>query len=484
MQSTPMGTVIISLSVAFGLVGVLFSNISWAVVSIALVAVYVYAHRVFVSELEGTDLELQRTVLDDLAFAGEPVAVRVELLNKHASAIRGTFEDVIPEDASLGDGSNRSSLPIPPRSILRLSYSIVPGRRGTAIIPGMRMARTDGFGMLTEEQFVERPSAINVHTQKESLNRARRMAGREHLEFSGTGRNPAVVLRELEFDGIREYVPGDRARDIHWKLLPKLGKLMTKTYRKEGAVHTTVFIDCGRSMRLRPGKIAKIDHALDLSIQLSNVLLSGFNPAGVAAFDEVRIIDRIPPGLGRRQFEKIVNALRSVPGAKGAPDMLGRPASGQGRAPAKNRRSKANEAVAADSDSFLSTVDAFHTGTKRRPLGLGLEGGMKEIVARSRGQEQMFIVITDLISSRDAVLAGAKLCQDSGNKMLVINTYDEWYREPSSELDLPEADRLYEDMRGSLSIEGKLRGLGAKFIRIGPADSASRIVRTVRRGKA
>ncbi|MBN1677280.1 MAG: DUF58 domain-containing protein [Candidatus Thermoplasmatota archaeon] len=484
MQSTPLGTVIISLSIAFGLVSVLFSNISWAVVSVAMIAVYVYAHRVFVSELEETDLELQRTVLDDLAFAGEPVAVRVELLNKHPSAIRGTFEDVIPGDASLGDGSNRSSLPIPPRSILRLSYSIVPRRRGTTIIPGMRMSRIDGFGMLMEEQFMEKPSAINVHTQKESLNKARRMAGREHLEFSGTGRNPAVVLRELEFDGIREYVPGDRARDIHWKLLPKLGKLMTKTYRKEGAVHTTVFIDCGRSMRLKAGKVAKIDHALDLSIQLSNVLLSGFNPAGVAAFDEVRIIERVPPGLGRRQFEKIVNALRSVPGAKGEPETMSRPATGQGNSSAKGKRSGGNGVLAAEDSGFLSTVDTLQTGTKRRPMGLGLEGGMKEIVARSRGQEHMFIVITDLISSRDAVLAGAKLCQDTGNKMMVINTYDEWYREPSAGLDLPEADRLYEDLKGSLNIEGKLRGLSAKFIRIGPADAASRIVRTIRRGKA
>jgi uncharacterized protein (DUF58 family) len=479
LQSTPLGTVLIAVSIAFGLVSVLFSNMSWAVVSVTLMAVYIYAHRVFVSELEGTDLELERTVLDDFAFAGEPVAVKVELLNRRPSAIRGTFEDLLPEDASLADGSNKSSLPIPPRSILRLSYSLVPQKRGTAVIRGMRLSRTDAFGMLMEEQFVEKPSAINVHTQRESLDRARRMAGREHLEFSGMGRNPAIVLRELEFDGIREYVPGDRARDIHWKLLPKLGKLMTKTYRKEGSVHTTIFVDCGRSMRLKAGKIAKIDHALDMAIQLSNVLLSSFNPAGIASFDEVRIMDRVPPSLGRRQFEKIVGSLRAVPGAQSAPEEMAPQAH-----PTERPISAAVRDSAAPSSEFLSVIDRLHAGPRRRPLGMGLEGGMKEILAKSKGQEQLFIVITDLISSRDAVLSGAKLCQDTGNRILVINTYDEWYRHQPEDLDLPEADRLYEGLKGSLTIEGRLRGLRAGFIRVGPADSASGIVRNIRRGKA
>ncbi len=475
MQSTPLGTIVIAIAITFGLVSILFSNISWAVVSITLMAAYIYAHRVFVSELEGTDLELERTVLGDLAFAEEPVAVRVELLNKHTSTIRGTFEDVLPEDATLADGSNKSSTPIPPMSILRLSYSIIPQKRGTAVIPGMRMSRIDNFGMFTEEQFVEKTSAINVHTQKESLNRARRMAGREHLEFSGTGRNPAIVLRELEFDGIRDYVPGDRVRDVHWKLLPKLGKLMTKTYRKEGSIHTTVFVDCGRSMRLKSGRLAKIDHAIDLSIQLSNVLIISYNPAGVAAFDEVKMILRVTPGLGKRQFEKIVGSLRGVPGAMKAPEETMTTAAPE-RTHTVNDDGKSGE--------FLSKIGRFHTGSKRRPMGIGLEGGMKEIVARSKGQDQLFIIITDLISSRDAVLGGAKLCQDTGNRMLVINTYDEWYHQQSNDLSLSEAERLYEELKGSLTVEGRLRGLGAGFIRIGPADSASGIVRTIRRGRA
>ncbi len=482
MQSTTLGTTVISLSIVFAFVSVLFSNISWAALSIAMAVVYVYAQRVFLAELDKTDLQMDRVVLDDLAFAGEPVAVRVEVLNRNPSAIHGTFEDVLPKDSVLADGTNISSLPIPPRSILRLSYSFIPVRRGTAVITGMKMSRTDAFGMLAVSQFVDQPSSINVHTQRDSLNKARKMAGKEHLEFSGTGRNPAIVLRELEFDGIREYIPGDRARDIHWKLLPKLNKLMTKTYRKEGSVHTTVLVDCGRSMRLKTYKVAKIDHALDLSIQLSNVLISGFNPAGAAAFDEVSIIDKVAPALGRRQFEKIVKMLRKVPGAIVAGESTSLPQVTPSPS-AEPQPRKAPTAKLNGQGEFLSVVDKFQADTRRKMLGMGLEGGIKEILAKSRGQEQLFIVITDLISSRDAVLAGAGLCQSTGNRMLVIHTYDDWYRRAPDDLDPVEAERLYGDITESLKVEGRLRGLGATYIRIGPADSASRIARAIRRGK-
>ena len=477
-----MGTALLSMSIVFAFVSVLFANVSFAVLSLSFATSYVYAYRRFVSELERTSLKIDRKVLDEMPFAKEPVSISVEVLNTDPMAVRGTFEDMLPEDCVLYAGSNKTSLTLPPRSILRLSYSMLPEKRGPHVIPGMRIDRTDAFGLFDEEQMVEHASVVNVHTEKGSLEAARKIAGKEHLEFSGMGRNPAVVLRELEFDGIREYVPGDRARDIHWKLLPKLNKLMTKTYRKEGSVRTMVFIDCGRSMRLKAYKVAKVDHALNLSMQLSNVLLSSFHPAGVATFDEMHVIDKVSPGLGRHQFDKIVKVLRNVPSSvKQHETASEEPAQAK---PATVLPMKIGVSKGADDGKgFLSALDKLSTSGARRKLGFGLEGGVKEVLAGSRGQQQLFLVISDLISSRDAVLAGAKICQSTGNRMLVIHTYDDWYKDPGTDLDIPKAERLYEDLTESIKVEAALRGFGALYIRIGPADTAPRIVRAIRRGK-
>jgi uncharacterized protein (DUF58 family) len=258
---------------------------------------------------------------------------------------------------------------------------------------------------------------------------------------------------------------------------------MTKTYRKEGSLQTMVFVDCSRSMRLKRSKVAKVDHAVDLSMQLSNVLISSFYPAGVAIFDEIKVLKKAPPALGRHQFEKIVHVLRDAPSSM-AESEVGTVRTEETESNKTMEPKQISLKASAEGKEFLSALDKIATKGTRPALGIGLEGGIKETIANNRGREQLYIIISDLVSSRDAVIAGAKLCKSTGNKMLVIQTYDNWYRNAEAMLDMPEAERLYGDLSDSLRIEATFRGLGVSYIRIGPADTASRIVRAVRRGKA
>lgn len=472
---------LLTFSIACAFAGVLFSSLSFCVLSVALISSFVYARLRFVAEIDRTNLEIDRKILDDLVFAGMPVGVKVDVLNKDPITVRGTFQDMLPKNCVLASGTNTTTQELPPRTIMEMSYSIIPQKRGPQRFPGMKIDRVDALGLFAEDQTIEHITNITAHTKKESIDTARKLAGREHLEFSGITRNLAVVLRELEFDGIREYVPGDRARDIHWKLWPKTGKLMTKTYRKEGSVQTMVLVDCGRSMRLQSYKIAKIDHALDLSLQISNVLLSSFHPAGVAAFDELRVMTKVPPGLGSHQFDKIVKALRDVPGAFVQEGTTSPEETTTARkTPEPLMKGGRNPA---GSSEFLSAIDKLSARGKGKSRGFGLESVVNETIARGRGQQQLFIVVSDLISSRDAVLAGAKTCQSTGNRMLVIHTYDEWYSRPEESVQTPDIERMYGDLTGALKVEAAFRGAGASYIRIGPADTSARIIRAIRRGK-
>lgn len=470
-----------SISISFAFAGVLFANLSWILIAVTFSSGYIYARSKFAAELRRTSLRIERRVLDAMVFTGRPAGMKVDVLNTDTLGVRGTFEDMIPEDCSVAAGANISERTLPPRSQLTLSYSIIPGKRGPFTIPGMKVTRTDGFGLFTEEQVIDEPTTVNAHTKKDSFDAARKMAGREHLEFAGLSRNPAVVLRAQEFEGIREYTPGDRARDIHWKLYTKLGKLMTKTYKKEGTLQTMIFVDCGRSMRLKASKVAKVDHAIDLSMQLSNILLSSYHPAGAAVFDEINVLGKIAPALGRHQFERIVQTLRGVPGsfvAAGDAEVGGEPESSPKAPPAGHDLTKADPEEGA---AFLSAIEKLSSNRRHHTLGLGLEGAIKEVAAIKKGQEQLVIVISDLMSSRDAVLAGARTCQRTGNKMLVIHAYDDWYKGDP----LPSASTDFEGMYGrlaeSLKLEAMFRVQGASYIRIGPADTAPLIVRAIRR---
>lgn len=454
-------------------------SLSWVIACVVIITMFVYAHEKFASELSESGVQAEHIVLDKMAFAQEPVSIKVEIRNMDNMPLHAALEDVLPSDCILGAGSNKLDATVPPRSISSFTYSFIPMRRGGHTLGTLKVDRTDQFGLFTHTQHFEDAQKLSVHARRESFDTARKIAGREHFEYSGMSRTPAVVLREFEFDGLREHMSGDRSRDIHWKSLAKTGNLMTKVFRKEGTLRTMIFVDCSRSMRLARGGMAKLDHAVDLGLQLSNVLISSFHPAGVATYDEVTVIGEVRPSLGKHQFERITKVLRGTPGAT----ITDEERKGTSNGP-KGENGLPITVNGEEGSAFLDAVSAVRRTSAKGKMGLGLEGSARDMIAHSKGQELLFIVVSDLLSSRDAVLSTARLCQRTGNRLLVIQTYEDWYSSPKKALDLAEGEQLYEKLSQGVKVEAALRRSGASFLRIGPADTTARIVRSVRRGMA
>jgi uncharacterized protein (DUF58 family) len=437
--------------------------------------VFLYARSRFVWELSRSNIRITHRLLDDMAFADEPVSVSVEVVNGDAAPLHAVLEAILPEGSSLGAGRNKVTATVPPRSVSSFTYSFVPQKRGVHVVGTVDIERTDALGLFTHKETVGEGRPLSVHTRRDAFDTARKTAGREHFEYSGMSRTPAVVLREFEFDGLREHVPGDKSRDIHWKSFARTGKLMTKTYKKEGTLKTMIFVDCSRSMRLADGGMAKVDHAVDLTLQLSNVLLSSFHPAGVALYDELTVSGQVEPALGRHQFERIIRSLRNMPDAVTAGDHTAADATTVS-APIAPQLSNGSD----EGDAFLRAVKVMKHSEKKGTMGL--EDAAQHIISHSRGQELLFIVVSDLLSSRDAAIACAKICRRTGNRLLVIQTYTDWYASPKTALDAAEGEKLYGRIGDGVKSESLLRGAGASFIRIGPADTTARIVRSIRRG--
>lgn len=475
VETSPVGTGVLVVCVAFALAGFLTMNPTWVVLCAAMVTVFVYARSRFVWELSRSNVKITHRLLDEMAFAGEPESVSIEVVNGDPSTLHAVLEAVLPEGSTLGSGRNRVTATIPPRSMSSFTFSFIPQKRGVHMLGAVRVERTDPMGLFTHTETVGDSRPHSVHTRRDAFDAARKTAGREHFEYSGMSRTPAVVLREFEFDGLREHVPGDRSRDIHWKSFARTGKLMTKTYKKEGTLKTMIMVDCSRSMRLANGGMAKVDHAVDLTLQLSNVLLSSYHPAGVALYDELTVSNEIEPALGRHQFERIIRSLRNMPDAVKTDEKAAAEISAARPSTATPRANGSEEA-----DAFLQAVRSMKPAKKKGTMGI--EETVQHTIAHSRGQELLFIVVSDLLSSRDSVLACAKICKRTGNRLLVIQTYTDWYSSTKAPLDAAEVERLYDRIGGGVKDEALLRGAGASFIRIGPADTTARIVRTIRRG--
>lgn len=114
------------------------------------------------------------------------------------------------------------------------------------------------------------------------------MTGKYRSAFRGVG---------MEFEEVREYVPGDEVRSIDWKVSARMGRPFVKLFREERERVVMLLIDMSASSSFGSGGNLKIDKAAEIAAVLAfNAIRSG-DKAGAILFTD-RVEKYIPPKRG------------------------------------------------------------------------------------------------------------------------------------------------------------------------------------------
>jgi len=105
----------------------------------------------------------------------------------------------------------------------RLTYELDTSRRGNVTAGPLVLRRTDAFGLVTAERRVTGTANVAVRPKRYAL----------HMLPSGRLRDLEGPTREVSkgtasFHQLREYVPGDDMRHIHWRTTARTGTMMVK----------------------------------------------------------------------------------------------------------------------------------------------------------------------------------------------------------------------------------------------------------------
>jgi uncharacterized protein (DUF58 family) len=123
---------------------------------------------------------------------------------------------------------------------VRRRYQIQALGRGAYRFGPMTLRATDPFGILTRETHFEAPAAIVVHPLVVPLERF----GLPALAPFGDRKAPRRLLEDpLRVSGIRDYIPGDEVRRIHWKATARMGGLQSKIYEPSTSHTVAIFLD-------------------------------------------------------------------------------------------------------------------------------------------------------------------------------------------------------------------------------------------------
>ena len=469
MRYTYLGLSLVALSAILYLEAFLFENLIPAFCGIGIIAYLIYDRLSFSEQLDNQRLDVKREIMEKMLFADKPFTVLTRIRNL-GDPTRLTFEEIIPEGLELRSGTNSISTDLNSGEVAKIRYTVQAKKRGYYTIDTIKIRSKDRAGFFESDSVMTHATQMRVHSSREELRKAHTVAKREHMEILGLSPERWSRTREFEFEGIREYVPGDRFRDIDWKSVSRLQKLMTKVYERETMVPTTIMLDCGRSMRIAIEGGSKLDHGIRLSIQLTKVLLSGYHPTGVVAFDDIGTIVRVRPDVVRGQYDRVLRALLQVP-QEIRTDTIAQP------------RPAADTAVQdASGGKFVSVVSSFIGGPKRGTAKgkVGAEGIVREAIAKG-GKGQMFMFISDLESNQDAIVRAASLARAHGHRVILASPESTFYGVSRDGLTVERIEGMYDSHLVKLRTLARLRRLGVIVLELGPKDEAATISRQIRR---
>jgi hypothetical protein len=131
----------------------------------------------------------------------------------------------------------------------------LPGMpRGVHLVGPVTYEKTDPVGLVSRRHAVGEAVELLVSPEVTDVDV---FAGGLANDLDGaTSRQ--LSMSDLAFHALREYVPGDDLRHVHWRSSAKAGQLLVRQFHETRRGHVTVLVDCARSSypRLRDFELA------------------------------------------------------------------------------------------------------------------------------------------------------------------------------------------------------------------------------------
>ena len=115
----------------------------------------------------------------------------------------------------------------------------------------------------------------------------------------------------MEFEQIKEYVPGDDVRTINWKATAKQGDLMVNQFQDEKAQPIYSIIDTGRVMKMPFNGLSLLDYAINSSLAFSNIALKKKDKVGLISFSS-KIGNILKANARLSQLQQIMERLYNI----------------------------------------------------------------------------------------------------------------------------------------------------------------------------
>ena len=274
---------------------------------LASVPVAMYLTFITVGPRPHLDVSVSRIPPQSQVYEREAATVSLKVRNE-GPRIDLEVADEIPSGIEITRGSNHVFAVLERGEARTFSYTFSTRQFGVFTFGPIRVRSSDRSTSQYEEKSIDIYDRVRVYPEVKYLSHIelrhphpRNWPGETLTRSAGQG---------LEFYAIREQAPGESVRRVNWKASARSGRLMLNQYVNEAGGESLVILDSRASSLIGSPPDTAHDYSVRAAAALCYRLLRDRNRVGL--LNAGKYFVRVPPGYGRRQFEKILAGLVST----------------------------------------------------------------------------------------------------------------------------------------------------------------------------
>ena len=114
--------------------------------------------------------------------------------------------------------------------------------------------------------------------------------------------------RGMDFEELREYMPGDDVRDIDWNVTYRMGRPFVKRFREERELGVILAVDISASSAFGSARRSKRETAVEIAATLASSAARSSDKVGLLLFTN-RVELFLPPRKGRRHILRTIKEM-------------------------------------------------------------------------------------------------------------------------------------------------------------------------------
>ncbi len=222
-------------------------------------------------------------ILPEKLSNGDQNSIKVDLKNNYPFTIKTKVIDEIPFQFQKRDFNIERK--IDKNKNILFEYILEPKERGEYSFGNLNVFAQSHLGLVSKRFTFQKEAMLPSYPSFIHLRKYELMALQNEFLLGGI-KKIRKLGHTMEFEQIKEYVPGDDVRTINWKATSKRNQLMLNQFQDEKSQRIFMLIDNGRTMQMPFNGLSLLDYSINATMALSHIILKKNDRAGMMTFSK------------------------------------------------------------------------------------------------------------------------------------------------------------------------------------------------------